>query len=160
MFRKNDVSDLRITNLRSRLWEIKPSFIKIALLNKISRNWPGNKKKLFEKEHETEQGRIETVEYLESTQTQLKLRRSSISLKNFTPTWFFSDQDDSDMKLNMRQTFQVQRNIEAIAQEIGDTKVLAKLSVGDMIAIAAKYHRKCLAAYYNKVRNEQPTSGM
>ena len=62
------------------------------------------------------------------------------------------------MKLHLCQTFQVQRKIEEIAQVIGDAKVLPKLSAGDMIATEAKYHYKCLAAYYNKNRNEQPTS--
>ena len=74
------------------------------------------KGKLFEKERETEQGRTETIENLE---TQRKLTQSSISVKNFTQTCFFCDKDDSDMKLNMCQTFQVQRKIEEIAQEIG-----------------------------------------
>ena len=64
------------------------------------------------------------------------------------------------MKLHLCKTFQVQRNIEEIAQEIGDTKILAKLSAGDMFAIEAKRHCKCLAAYYNKKKNEQPTSVM
>ena len=68
------------------------------------------KGKLFEKERETEQGRTETIENLET---------QSVSVKNFTPTCFFCDKDDSDMKLNMCQTFQVQRKIEEIAQEIG-----------------------------------------
>ena len=81
-------------------------------------------------------------------------------MKNFTPTYFFRDKDDSDMKLHMCQTFQVQRKIEAIAQGIRDTKVLAKLSAGDMIAIEAKYHCQCLAAYYNRKRNKQSTSDM
>ena len=81
-------------------------------------------------------------------------------MKSFTPTCFFCDKDERDMKLDLCQTFQVQRKIEEIAQEIGDTKVLAKLSVGDMKAIEAKYHCKCLAAYYSKKRNEQPTSAM
>ena len=46
------------------------------------------------------------------------------------------------MKLHMCQTFQTQRKTEAIAQEIRDTKVLAKHSAGDMIAIKAlqMYH--------------------
>ena len=105
------------------------------MLNTISRNWRGNKKKLFEKEHETEQGMIDAIEYLESSEKQIKLTRSSISLKNFTPTSFFCDKDDRDMKLHMCLTFQVQRKIEAIAQEIADTNVLAKLSAGDMITI-------------------------
>ena len=41
------------------------------------------------------------------------------------------------MKLHLCQTFQIKRKIEEIAQEIGDTKVLAKLSGDDMIAIEA-----------------------
>ena len=81
-------------------------------------------------------------------------------MKKFTTTCLFCDKDDRDMKLHLCQIFQVQRMIEEIAQEIGDTKVFAKLSAGDMIAIEAKYHCKCLAAYYKKKRNEQPTSVM
>ena len=100
----------------------------------------GKQKKLFEKEHEAEQGMIETNEYLESTETQENLTRSSISLKDFTPICFFCDKHDSDMKISMCQTFQVQQKIEEIAQE--------------------KYHFRCLAAYYNKVRNKQPSSNM
>ena len=60
------------------------------------------------------------------------------------------------MKLHIRQTFQGQREIEEIALEIGDTKVLAKLSAGDMIAIETKYHCKCLAVSYTKMRNNHP----
>ena len=60
------------------------------------------------------------------------------------------------MKLHIRQTFQVQREIEEIALEIGDTKVLAKLSTGDMIAIETKYHCKCLAVSYTKMKNNHP----
>ena len=121
------------------------------MLNTISRNW-------HRKEHETEKCRIETIESLESTKTQTKLTRSGISLKNFTPTCFFCDKDDNDsnMKLHMRQTFQVQQKIEEIALDIGDKKGLAKLSADDMIAIETKYHCKCLTAYYNKVRNNHP----
>ena len=79
-------------------------------------------------------------------------------MKNFTPICFFCDKDDRDMKLHLCQTFQVRQNIEEIAQEIGDTKGLAKLSASDMFAIEAKYQCKCPAVYYNKKRNEQATS--
>ena len=41
-------------------------------------------------------GRIETIETLEITETQTKLTRSGISLKNFTPTCFLYDKDDND----------------------------------------------------------------
>ena len=72
----------------------------------------------------------------------------------------FWDKYDSDMKLLMYQTFQVQRKIEEIAQEIGGSKVLARLSAGNMIDMEIKYHCKCLVTCYNKVRNEQAASDM
>ena len=46
------------------------------------------------------------------------------------------------------------------AKEVGYTKLLAKLSAGDMITIKAKYHCKCLEAYYIKVRNEEIISNI
>ena len=117
---------------------------------KYNKSKLAQKRKLFEKEHVTEQGRTEAIENLERFETQRKLTWSIISLKNFTPACFFCDKYDRVMKLHLCQTFKVQQKIEEIAQEIGDTKVLAKLSGGDMISIEAKYHCKCLAAYYNK----------
>ena len=34
--------------------------------------------------------------------------------------------------------------------------MLAKLAVGDMVAIEAKYHNKCLCALYNRARKALP----
>ena len=116
------------------------------------------KRKLHQKEHETDG--IEKIEVSDSTETQRKLTRSSISLKNFKPTCSFCDKDDSDMKLYLCQTFQVQRKIEEIADKISDTEVLAKVSASGMINIEVKYHCKCPATYCNKARNEQPSTGM
>ena len=93
------------------------------------------KRKLYKKEHKTKQGRIEAIENLERTETKRKLKRSIINLNNFTPTCFFCEKDDRDMELHLCQTFQVQWKVEEIAQEIENTKVLAELSAGDMIAI-------------------------
>ena len=36
-----------------------------------------------------------------------------------------------------------------IAHELADTKLMAKLSEGDMVATKAKYHRKCLVYFYH-----------
>ena len=33
-----------------------------------------------------------------------------------------------------------------------DTLLLARLSMGDMVALEAKYHAKCLLALYNRAR--------
>ena len=120
--------------LAKSLMENKAVFHKDCVA-KYNKSKLAQKRKPFEKEQETEQGRTEAIENLERTETQGKLTRSSISLKNFTSTCFFCDKDDRHMKLHLCQVFQVQRKIEEIAQEIGDIKVLAKLSLGDMIAI-------------------------
>ena len=116
------------------------------------------KRKLYQKEHETD--RIEKIKVLGSTETQRKLTQNSISLKNFKPTCSFCDKDDSDMKLHLCQTFQVQRKIEEIADKISDIKVLTKVSASGMIAIEVKYRCKCPATYCNKARNEQPSTSM
>ena len=39
----------------------------------------------------------------------------------------------------------------------GDGFLLAKLSLGDMVALEAKYHTKCLLALYNRGRKVQVT---
>ena len=64
------------------------------------------------------------------------------------------------MKLHLCQTFQLQQKIEEIADRISDTKVLAKGSASDMIAIEVKCHCQCPATYCNKARNKQPSTGM
>ena len=87
--------------LAKSLVENKAVFHKDCIA-KYNKSKQARKRKLFEKEHETEQGRIEVIENLERTETQRKLARSSISLKNFTPTCFFCDKDNRDMKLHLR----------------------------------------------------------
>lgn len=41
------------------------------------------------------------------------------------------------------------------AKLTGDSLLLAKLSLGDMVALEAKYHTKCLLALYNRARKVQ-----
>ena len=36
---------------------------------------------------------------------------------------------------------------------LSDDRLLAKLAVGDMIAVEAKYHSSCLAQLYNRRRS-------
>ena len=42
--------------------------------------------------------------------------------------------------------------------KLHDTVLLAKLAAGDMIAIDAKYHPKCLVSLYNRVRKLEMSS--
>ena len=49
--------------------------------------------------------------------------------------------------------------VRQIAGELRDTKLLlAKLSGGDMVAIDAQYHSRCLAAFYGRGRSRKRRS--
>lgn len=49
------------------------------------------------------------------------------------------------------------KKVRQCALELGDTALLAKLAPGDMIALEAKYHSRCLAALYNRARTASST---
>lgn len=50
-------------------------------------------------------------------------------------------------------TFQLDTRVREAALKVGDTKLLAKLAAGDVIAIDLVYHRECLIELYNKARS-------
>ena len=52
-------------------------------------------------------------------------------------------------------TFQVDQHVRKSAELTGDSLLSAKLSLGDMVALEAKYHTKCLLALYNRARKVQ-----
>ena len=54
--------------------------------------------------------------------------------------------------LHEASTFQIDRRVRESAALLGDTLLLARLSMGDMVALEAKYHAKCLLALYNRAR--------
>ncbi|KAL7407599.1 hypothetical protein ABVT39_010851 [Epinephelus coioides] len=45
--------------------------------------------------------------------------------------------------------------IRECAELLQDTELLAQLSSGDMFALGAKYHNKCLVGFYNRVRKHK-----
>ena len=45
-------------------------------------------------------------------------------------------------------TYQVDTCVRKCAAQVGDNELLARLSMGDMVALEAKYHSKCLLALY------------
>ena len=63
---------------------------------------------------------------------------------------FFCDQTDNLRNLHTASTFEVDQKVRKCAVALKDSKLLAKLSAGDMIAIEAKYHAKCLIDLYNR----------
>ncbi len=63
---------------------------------------------------------------------------------------FFCDDDAGDM--HRASTIDIDQKVWLCAMELQDTKLLAKLAMGDMHAIDADYHTKCLVALYNRYR--------
>ena len=69
-----------------------------------------------------------------------------------TDNCFFCDKDDTREPLHSARTDKVDTRVREYAHALQDRKLLGKLSEGDMHALDAKYHRKCLTALSNRVR--------
>ena len=72
------------------------------------------------------------------------------------PAWFFCD--DTAGNLTKVETMSLDIRVRQIAEELRDTELLAKLSGGDMVAIDAQYHLRCLAASYGRGRSRKRRS--
>jgi len=72
------------------------------------------------------------------------------------PTCLFCDQPAGFEGLHEAATKQLDKNVRKCARDLEDTALLAKLAAGDMIAIEAKYHNRCLCALYNRARKAMP----
>lgn len=67
---------------------------------------------------------------------------------------FFCSNTESKGKLHEVCTFQLDCRVRNCAQKLQDQELLSKLSEGDLIALEAKYHVKCLVNLYNKTRTK------
>ena len=65
---------------------------------------------------------------------------------------FFCGHPGDSAELHEASTLELDRGVRKSAAIIEDTRLLGKLSNGDMIALECKNHAKCLAALYNKAR--------
>ena len=68
---------------------------------------------------------------------------------------FFCGHPGGSAELHEASTLELDRRVRKSAAIIEDTRLLGKLSNGDMIALECKYHAKCLAALYNKEREAE-----
>ena len=62
----------------------------------------------------------------------------------------FCEMPVGQKRLHDVTTHNIDSKVRQCAIDLQDTKMLAKLSAGDMIAIEAKYHRDCLTNYYRR----------
>ena len=75
-----------------------------------------------------------------------RLQSSSMSTE---VSCFFCGQAAGNDGLHEVTTFQVDQSVRECAELTGVSILLAKLFAGDMVALEAKYHSKCLLALYH-----------
>ena len=79
------------------------------------------------------------------------MTRRSLSAHKFTKSCYFCEGHGGDLR--ECQTLQVDSHVRNIANELGDKKLLAKFSEGDMVPTEAMYHSKCLVQLYKRYRS-------
>ena len=67
---------------------------------------------------------------------------------------FFCRQAAGNEGLHEAATFKLDHRVHAAATLLQDTELLGRLSAGDMVAIEAKYHARCLLGLYHCVRRD------
>ena len=77
--------------------------------------------------------------------------RNTCDTKSVEPTCFFCEEPAGLTCLHEASTFDIDSRVRKCAQALQDTKLLAKLAPGDMIASEAKYHANCLVAFCRSV---------
>lgn len=82
-------------------------------------------------------------------------RRSATSedMRECEEICLFCNQPAGASGLREASTFGLDRKVREAAIKLNKTDLLAKLSAGDMMAIKAKYHVKCLQSLYNEGRS-------
>jgi hypothetical protein len=66
------------------------------------------------------------------------------------PTCFFCDGLSGDAGLHRASTFALDENVRRYDVMLKNTQLLRKHAGGDMVAIEARYHKRCLSALYNR----------
>ena len=86
-----------------------------------------------------------------SVETSERVTRGGAEFRNFSQLCFFCD-EEGDVNLHACQTLEMSKQVRTMANDLADSKILAKLSEGDMVATEAKYHAKCILNLFNRHR--------
>ncbi len=78
--------------------------------------------------------------------------RKRQSVEEERSTCIFCERDDEE-KLRSFSVLETDRNIRQMALELKDFELLGRISEGDLIAIEAKYHLKCMITLRNRYRS-------
>ena len=74
------------------------------------------------------------------------------------PLCFFCDKNEEHGVLQKVISTEVDEDVKTSATQLVDTRLLSKLSAGDMHAQDAFYHKKCMTALHNRVRATEETT--
>ena len=74
------------------------------------------------------------------------------------PLCFFCNKNEEHGVLHKVISTEVDEDVKMCAKQLHDTRLLAKLSAGDMHAQDAFYHKKCMTALHNHVRATEKTN--
>ena len=89
-------------------------------------------------------------QHLLSTRTPSRSMKTDLDDE---PAFFFCD--DTTINLTKVETMTLNSRVRQIAKELRYTKLLAKLSGGDMVAIGTQYHLRRLGAFYSSGRSRK-----
>ena len=82
----------------------------------------------------------------------------SVDREIIGPLCFFCDKNEEHGVLHKVVSTEVDEDVETCAKQLRDTRLLAKLSAGDMHAQDAFYHKKCMTALHNRVHATEKTN--
>lgn len=133
--------------IQQTLKDKKASWQDIFSNTKLER---AKKRKQAEIEDEEKEEECEITE--ENYSSPVKARRHSIPSCLSENHCFLCDKVDNLTNLHAASTLEVDRKVRECALILNESKLIAKLSAGDLIAIEAKYHSKCLVGLYNRAR--------
>lgn len=89
----------------------------------------------------------------EKSSEEPEVRRSKRDLSFDIKTVCIFCEDATSHKLHAFTTFSAEQSLREMATMMQDTKLLAKMSGGDLVALEAKYHLTCLTKYRNSYRS-------
>ena len=116
---------------------------------RVKPNEPESEKKRFSKNFLS----LQCKQHLRSTRTPSRSMETDLDDE---PAWFFCEYTTGN--LTKVETMSLDSRVRQIAEELRDTKLLAKMSGGDMVAVDARYHLRCLAAFCGREKSRKRRS--
>ena len=129
----------------------KMFFLKTKLGTSTSTKLDLTKKKRKHADVEEEEEKGCDADGSETAQSSpIKSRRSLTPFDPKILQCFFCEKNDFASNLRVASTLELDKKVRECAFLLNNSKRIAKLSSGDLIAIEAKYHAACLVKLYNR----------